>query len=182
MKYVKYLCLLVLIIINTGCSTYQISPDLKVKKNNQAISIKSYSINMSYKTKVWTSSSILNETKDVLSSSTLLKAIPTDKYVQNEDYFHMDIHIEYWHGGAGGDAFLSLISLGLIPTWGENKDLYKYKFNLYKNGSLYRENAYSIDEEYYTHILLLPFSLVSMVSSNPAIDFYKQALLENIKI
>ncbi len=170
------------IIINTGCSTYQISPELKVQKNNQVISIKSYSINMSYKTKVWTSSSILNETKDVLSSSALLKAIPTDKYVPNEDYFHMDIDIEYWHGGAGGEAFVSLISLGLIPTWGENKDLYKYTFNLYKNGSLYRNSVYSIDEEYYTHILLLPFLFVSMASSNPTVELYKQALLENIRI
>jgi len=178
----KYLFLLMLITINHGCSKYQLEPSLALNQMDKPIKINSYTIHMNKKIKIWTKDSLLKASENILQASMLLDSIPLVKSQNNKDYFHMDIDIKYWQGGAGGDAYLSAITLGIIPTWGEDNNLFEYKFNLYKNGKLYRSNNYSVNETHYSHILLLPFALIDNIIFNPPLDFYRAALHTNIQV
>mgnify|MGYP003383992880 CR=1 FL=1 len=178
----KCLFLSCIVVLSAGCSVYRISPELEQVQDIQPITIDSYSLQISEKTKIWTRSSILSKTKDVLSTSALLDSVPIKKTPYSQDYFHLDIDVQYWHGGAGGDAFISALSLGLIPTWGENSGIFKYRFNLYRNGELHRTKSYSVNEEYYSHLILLPFALIDNLFFNHPTNIYRQALVENTHI
>ena len=178
----KFCFLLLIFSIVSGCSSYQISPVLELSKESQPIQIDSYSINISENTKIWTKSSILNKTESVLNSSKKLASVPNGNAPNSEPYYHMAIDVKYWHGGAGGEAFITALSLGLIPTKGEHRDLFVYKFNLYKNGKLVRENIYSINEEHYNHLVLLPFALIDNLFTNPPVSLYREALVKNVHI
>ena len=182
MSISKIFFLSCLMVFSVGCSVYQISPELEQGKYIQPITIDSYSLNIGEKTKIWSNSSILSKTKDVLNSSASLDSVPPKKAQYSDPYLHLDIDVQYFHGGAGGDAFISLLSLGLIPTWGENSGIFKFRFNLYKNGELYRTNSYSVNEEYYSHLILLPFGLVDNLLFNHPTNMYKEALIENTHI
>lgn len=182
MRIAKFCFLLLIFSFVGGCSSYQISPVLELTKASQRIQIDSYSINISENTKIWTKSSILSKTENVLSSSKRLASVPSDNTPSSEPYYHMAIDIKYWHGGAGGETFITALSLGLIPTKGEHRGLFVYKFNLYKNGKLVRENIYSINEEHYNHLVLLPFSLIDNLFTNPPVSLYREALVKNVHI
>ena len=144
------------------------------------IEINSYSINTNREMKIWDESNFHDETKELLSSSTFLSYIPFNKSKDDNDYYHMNIYVGFYHGGAGGDAFISAFSLGLIPTWGTDENIYNYKFTLYKNGRLFKTQSYSVSRDNYNHLILLPFAIIDLIIFNDAINFYKKALKENL--
>ncbi|WP_444888725.1 hypothetical protein [Microbulbifer sp. JMSA008] len=179
MKFKGYFFILILVV--SGCTTYQLEPVVKQATNESPIKIHSYSISISENTKVWTRNDILEKTKESLNTSVRLDFVPVHT-AQAKSNYHLDIDIKYWHGGAGGDSFISALSLGLIPTWGENKDLFIYKFDLYKNGELHHSNTYSVNEKHYSHILLLPFTIIDLVSPNKPLEYYVETLHANKNI
>lgn len=179
MKFKGYFFIFILIV--SGCSTYQLEPVVEKSINESPIKIHSYSISISENTKVWTRSDILEKTKESLDSSVKLDSIPKSTSQAKINY-HLDIDIKYWHGGAGGDAFISALSLGLIPTWGENRGLFIYEFDLYKNGELYNSRTYSVNEKHYSHIVLLPFSIIDLLAPNKPLKYYVETLHANKNI
>ena len=73
---------------------------------------------------------------------------------------HIDISIVY----KGSDqicigAFLTLFSLGIIPSWCTAEDVMSFNFKLYENNRLCKEDEYSIDATQYNHLVTLPFGL-----------------------
>jgi len=164
-KIISHILLLVIVIINTGCAVRKIHPEPKECSHSENYLINSYThtvespyVNMNNKRDFTVN--VYSKTKKTLIHSTLLETIPNLKQDNSSDTFHLDIFAKYQgHGGAGGQEFLTGLSLGLIPSWGTRKNLYEYKFKLYKNGQLYKTSDYHIDEDFYAHLILLPYGL-----------------------
>lgn len=91
---------------------------------------------------------------------------------------------EWRYGG-----FITLISLGLIPSWCTVEDIMTLRFKYYESGRLCKENKYSIDATQYNHLVLFPFSSVQGAYETKAggglpsgmVGLYEQSLESFIK-
>jgi len=100
-------------------------------------------------------------------------------YVGSEEDADLKIRIvNSGYRGAAPQDWLTGLSLGLIPSWKTEEDVYKYSF---VSVSTKRGHSYSVDRKTFAHLVLFPIFWITFITSDDIAD-YKKALanfLEN---
>ncbi len=100
-------------------------------------------------------------------------------YVGSEEDADLKIRIvKSGYRGAAPQDWLTGLSLGLIPSWKTEEDVYKYSF---VSVSMKRGHGYSVDRKTFAHLVLFPIFWITFITSDDIAD-YKKALtnfLEN---
>jgi hypothetical protein len=101
-------------------------------------------------------------------------------YVEHEEEANLQIRIVEQSGyrGAAAQDWLTGLSLGLIPSWKTEEDVYKYSF---VSVSMKTGHSYSVDRKTFAHLVLFPIFWITFITSDDIAD-YKKALtnfLEN---
>ena len=181
----RYIFLLLVVLVFQGCTYWYYKTEDKLESKKEKNILKNCDMKYSLNIKVikiqrtnpprrlenW-------EKRDKPEYMTISEKVFKEKgskalYVEDTNKANFIIDIQNFpYLSALPQEYLTGLSLGLIPSWGERKAEYNYKF---KNLLDLKEHVYKIDNVTINHLILTPLTPVSIMIEDEK-EMFKSAL------